>query len=694
MKKNPSTILISLLLILMYGRVGSTSSQWVSTNGLDGEMILSFVASGSSLFAGTGGNGVFLSSDHGTNWTPAGLKGEWITALAPSGPNLFAGSGGHGVFLSSNGGKDWTPTGLTRDWITALAASGTSLFAGTYDGGVFLSTNNGRDWKAVNSGLTETYVSTLAVSGANLFAGTWGGGVFLSIDNGTSWTAINKGLTNTIVNVFSVGGPNLFAGTLGGVFISTDSGANWAQTGLKSANVYALAGSGPYLFAGTYSRGVLLSSDNGTTWKPVNRGLTNDKVFALAARPNDAGGTKLLAGTRSGAYSSIHGNPAQSAGVAAQAAPRPVEPNPYAPKKTIRAARILDGRGGVIENGVIEITKSKITKIDQRLGPVDYDLGGATVLPGLIDVHVHITYSLRPDPMPLIVFYSEGVLANARATLLAGFTTVQSLGGGPDVKQLRDAIAAGIVVGPRVLTSLDTIWAKEQTPEELRARVRKAKSDGADVIKFFASDQFLLGGQINVTQVQADAVCGEAKALGLRCAVHAHSAEAILVAVKAGCTSIEHGFFADDAAIAAMAKAGIYFDPNIGATLQVELENQIFPPAAVAKIEQMIPRNRAMFQKALAAGLRMPMGTDMTGGGHGQNAREILARVEAGQKSMDAIIGATSLAAESLRLGKTIGTLALGYEADIIAVGGDPIKDIAALKNVTFVMKGGQIYKR
>lgn len=337
-------------------------------------------------------------------------------------------------------------------------------------------------------------------------------------------------------------------------------------------------------------------------------------------------------------------------------------------------------------------------KIDERAGPVTHDLGTATVLPGLIDVHVHITYfswpDLKSDPA-LASYRSEGILANARATLMAGFTTVQSLGSSGD-KALREATAAGIVVGPRIVTSLRQIWGAKQTPEQLRALVRQTKSEGADVIKFMGSGVFLAGGKLNVTQEQLDAVCSEAKALGLRCVVHAHSGEAITAAVKAGCTGIEHGFLADDAAIDAMARAGVFFVPNIGLALQQTLENKEWPPTPenATKLAEAVPRLRAIFQKGLAAGLRMPVGTDAVAGGHGQNIREILVRVNAGQNPMEAITGATSLAAESLGMEKTIGTLGTGYEADIIAVAGNPLDDINALQNVTFVMKGGKLYKR
>jgi len=694
---------------------------WTQTSGAFRGAVLSFAASpneagGTDLFAGTGGEGVLVSKDGGASWAPAGLAGKWITSLAasPKGAGerrLFAGTGGEGIFLSADRGASWAPAGLTGQWITALAATAKVLIAGTFEDKAFRSTDGGASWTEVQAGPHTRGINALVAvgnrsGGTDLLAATVSG-VFRSTDDGAKWASASSGLTYPVHALAAgpsrTGGADLFTGTQGGVFRSIDNGAAWTPTGLTYMKTFAFAvvpdgSGGASLFAGIWGRGVFVSADHGETWAEVNDGLTNKRVFALVASPGAADGSVLLAGTLGGVFRMAGLGQAETAAGAGNAPVHLPAVSPFLPTRTIRAARVLDGRGGVIKNGVIAIFDSKIATVDQRTGPVTYDLGDATVLPGLIDVHVHLTYPLFPDPLSEALwvqgdYYSGMVLEAARATLLAGFTTVQSLGDADD-KPLRDSIAAGLIVGPRVLTSFAPIWAEKRTPDELRADVRKAKADGADAIKFFASDQFLSGGQKNVTQEQANAVCAEAKALGLRCVVHAHSSDAIITAVKAGCTSIEHGFFADDAAIRAMAKAHVYFDPNIGAALQVELEHQPLPPSAMAKIEWEEPYLRAVFQKAMAAGLRMPMGTDMTGGGHGQNAREIIARVEAGQKPMDAIIGATSLAAESLRLEKTIGTIAPGYEADIIAVRGNPVKDITALRDVTFVMKGGKIYKR
>ena len=369
------------------------------------------------------------------------------------------------------------------------------------------------------------------------------------------------------------------------------------------------------------------------------------------------------------------------------------------PTISIRAARVLDGRGGAWEHAVIEIAGSQITKIEQRSGAVTYDLGNTTVLPGLIDVHVHmLATAMGNQPAELRAAARAGVWQkNLRATLMAGFTTVQSVGDAPD-KPLREALAAGFIIGPRLFSSLGQVRPGNRSPDQLRVEVRKLKSEGADLIKLYGSASGFRGGKSNVTLEQMAAVCGEARSLGLRCIVHAHPPEAIINAVKAGASEIEHGGSADEAAIKAMAEAEVLFDPTMSwAAIIIEHKDELMRIGrqnanTIAMIEEAIRRKRPVFQKALAAGLRMPNGSDI-GYGHGENALEIIMRVEAGQKPMDAIVGATSLAAESLGLSKTIGSIAPGYEADIIAVAGNPLEDIAALRNVTFVMKGGQVYK-
>jgi len=376
---------------------------------------------------------------------------------------------------------------------------------------------------------------------------------------------------------------------------------------------------------------------------------------------------------------------------------------------TIRAARIFDGRGGVRTNAVIEIRGSKIVAIDERRGPVTRDLGDVTVMPGLIDVHAHIDWHFQPnglygnrpgEPRETPEQAAAAIQANLDATLDAGFTTIQTLGAASD-KARRDAIAAGRQRGPRILSSLGQLQPGARTPDQLREQVRTYKANGADAIKTFASGSIRDGGKMNVTQAQLDAICGEAKAQGLRSMVHAHDSASIIAAVTAGCSQIEHGLFADDAAIQAMKKADVFFDPNIGLVLQNYLERRkqflgsgSYTEEGFRFMEEAVPTLGPLFKRARAAGVRMPLGTDAVAGAHGQNAREIIARVkDGGQPPMEAVISATSLAAESLGMGTAIGTLAPGFEADIIAVTGDPRRTIDALRQVTFVMKAGKIEK-
>jgi imidazolonepropionase-like amidohydrolase len=270
--------------------------------------------------------------------------------------------------------------------------------------------------------------------------------------------------------------------------------------------------------------------------------------------------------------------------------------------------------------------------------------------------------------------------------------------GNPGDAAFRDRVASGELPGPRILTSLGQV--NRGTPEELREAVRKLKASGADVVKIFASESIRTGGAPTMTQDQLNAACGEARAQGLRTVVHAHAAEAIIRVVNAGCTQVEHGAYASDEALKLMRDRGVYFDPNIGLVLQNYIENKDkflgsgnYNEEGFAFMEKAVGIKGEMFKRALKSGVKMPMGTDAVAGAHGQNAREILARVEEGQSIADALVGTTSLAAESLRMDKTIGTLAAGYEADIIAVPGDPRRNIATLRQVVFVMKGGRVHK-
>jgi imidazolonepropionase-like amidohydrolase len=373
----------------------------------------------------------------------------------------------------------------------------------------------------------------------------------------------------------------------------------------------------------------------------------------------------------------------------------------------IRAAKALDGTGKALSNVTITIQGSKITSIgpDNSSGAT-YNLGALTVMPGMIDVHAHVgwhfdkdgRYAARPGTPAQEILYSA---ENAYVTLMAGFTTIQSPGQANDV-ELRDAIARGVLPGPRILTSIRQINERSGTPAEIREKVRQLKSDGADVIKIFASASIRDGGKQTMTDEQLQAVCGEANAIGMRTMVHAHSPESIKASVNAGCQQIEHGVFATDEVLKLMADKGVYFDPNIGVVLQNYLANKShylgignYNEEGFAFMEKGLALNEAMIKKAVATPkLMMVIGTDAVAGAHGHNADEIVARVrQGGQKPMDAIVSATSLAAQSMRLDKTIGTLAAGYEADIIALDGDPTTDINAVKRVAFVMRAGKVYK-
>src|SRR5215475_2557977 len=242
------------------------------------------------------------------------------------------------------------------------------------------------------------------------------------------------------------------------------------------------------------------------------------------------------------------------------------------PTTVIRAGMLLDGKGGSQRNAYIAVQGSKIVKIASQATTPTYDLRTLTILPGLIDTHVHISYHFGQDgrasnrgetPAQEAYFTAE----NAYATLMSGFTTVQSVGAAADVP-LREAIARGALPGPRILTSIRTLNENSGTPDQLRELVRKLKGDGADVVKIFASKSIRDGGGQTMTDAQLMAVCGEAKAQGLRTIVHAHAASAIKAAVRAGCGQIEHGVFVDDEALKLMAERAVYFDPNVGLVIQ------------------------------------------------------------------------------------------------------------------------------
>ena len=374
---------------------------------------------------------------------------------------------------------------------------------------------------------------------------------------------------------------------------------------------------------------------------------------------------------------------------------------------TLRVGMLLDGRGGVQRDVVVTVEGGRIQRVEPgRAGAVTYDLSELTLLPGLIDSHVHITGHFGKDgrasnqgetPSERILYTAE----SAYLTLMAGFTTIQSLGSPPDL-ELRAALERGLLPGPRLLTSVSSLNDESATPADMRAHVEKVVGQGADVIKFFASRSIREGGAQTLSDEAIRAGCEAGRAAGKRVWVHAHSATAARVAAEAGCTAIAHGSQLTAAEFAVLAEKGTYFEPNIGLVSQNYIENKDrflgtgnFDAEGFRYTEEGIPLKLEMFKRALRQpGLKIIMGTDAVAGAHGQNAREIVYRVQvAGQAPMDAIVSATSLNAEALGMKDEIGAVAPGLQADLIAVAGDPISDITALQRVRFVMRAGKVYR-
>lgn len=374
----------------------------------------------------------------------------------------------------------------------------------------------------------------------------------------------------------------------------------------------------------------------------------------------------------------------------------------------IRTTTLFDGNGHLLRNQQITIENGRITRIAPGKDKPAIDLSGLTVMPGWIDTHVHPTWFFNKDDRLELdgpaakstpqqaALHAE---ANLYATLMGGFTTVQSVGAALD-GDLRDLIARDSIPGPRLLTSLAQITDKSGDPEQIRALVDKLKSDGADVIKLFATASIRDGGKMTMTAAQIDAACGEARKVGLRAMVHAHASEGARAAIMAGCTAIEHGTFLDDATLELMAARGVYFDPNF-LVLHNYLDNKPkflnignYNEQGFAYMQEALPRVADVLRRARKAHEKVVLGTDAVAGAHGRNAEEFIYRVQdGGDTPMDVLLSGTSVAAESLGMADRIGSLAAGREADMVAVDGNPLDDITAVRRVAFVMKHGKVYK-
>jgi imidazolonepropionase-like amidohydrolase len=404
----------------------------------------------------------------------------------------------------------------------------------------------------------------------------------------------------------------------------------------------------------------------------------------------------------------------------------------------LKAARMFDGKGSAITTpGEVVVTDGRIVGVGATAtvpaGAEVIDLGDATLLPGFIDAHTHLTMMYREDyTKAMLDDLQESVpekaidgIANARITLMAGFTTVRDVGSSDflDVG-LRNSINKGNVPGPRMLICVHAIGAtgghcdetgfrsgvfgKETGPEEgvvngadqARYAVRLAHKYGATIIKTCATGGVLsLADSVDtpqLTQAELDALVDEAHALKLKSAAHAHGAEGAKRAIRAGIDSIEHGSFLDDEALDMMKQRGTYYVPTLMATqgLSEQIAKGVpIPPAIRVKADLAIASVHQTFQKALAKNIKIGLGTDAAVYPHGRNAEEFHQMVDLGMKPADALKAGTSSDADLLGLANKIGTLEANKLADVVAVPGNPIENIRQTEHVFFVMKEGVIYK-
>lgn len=381
----------------------------------------------------------------------------------------------------------------------------------------------------------------------------------------------------------------------------------------------------------------------------------------------------------------------------------------------VRAARMFDSNAGrVVANAVVVIEGERVAQVGAGLqiprGARVYDLGDVTLLPGLVDAHTHITYHFDKAGRFGLTWdattdetlkYAE---ENARATLEAGFTTIRNLGAGGRVDlRLRDEINRGEARGPRMLVSGEPLTGDELegVGRDHEARVRRVREfvrarvdEGADVIKVF--EGLDADGSPTFSEGEIRAAVEEAQRAGLRVAVHAHEAAAVKAAVRGGCASIEHGSFLDSEAIKLLASRRTALVPTLYLpTHYLERKDSFvaFGPSTWVFFERLRSGNLRNAAAAKKAGVWIVSGSDAVAGLHGNNAREIVWLTKAGLTPAEALRAATADAARLLGLEGKVGVIAPGAFADLVAVPGDPTRDISVVEKVSFVMKGGEVIK-
>lgn len=381
---------------------------------------------------------------------------------------------------------------------------------------------------------------------------------------------------------------------------------------------------------------------------------------------------------------------------------------PSTKQLAIRCGRLLDGKSpSLVSDAVILIDGDRIAAVGRGLkipaGAEVIDLSRATVLPGLIDTHTHLTYHYDTEqnekPAVTAIYAAE----NARLTLGAGFTTVRNLGAGDGIDfDLRHSIDKGAGPGPRIQASGAPLTRSRQpdTNSDLSERiagirefVRRQIAAGADAIKIFVTPGAGGGDVLLYTEEEIKAVVEEASKAHLKVAAHAHATEGIKAAIRAGVASIEHGSKLDDEAIKLMIEHHTALVPTLYLPNHylAHRDRFNFNEARWQALDQLRNLTANNFRKALAAGVWIVMGSDAVAGLHGENAKEIEWMVKAGMTPAEAIRAATADAAQLMGWQERVGTIEAGRFADLIAVEGDPLKDITELQRVKFVMKGGMV---